>query len=200
MVSKKLSAAVAAAAASRRPQPTEGDLAHLRGRLAVGRELEMEIAELQERATEKSVLLSDLRTRELPDLYEKLGIDSLGLDRSGNLPAYDTKLKPYYSANLPKDRLGEALALLSEMKASDLSKTRVEIQFGRGEEKTLVKLRAFLRREGIPADEKTGVHSSTLTAWIRERFQGNRPLSPSQLATLGATVGKVVEMKRRKEG
>lgn len=200
MATKKISAAVASVASIKKPQPSEGDLAHLRSKLAYGRDVEMTIESLTQRLADQNAILSELRTRELPDLFEKLGIDSLGLDASGNLPGYDTKLKPYYSANLPKEGEGreEALALLKTYKAEDLSKTKVEVQFGRGDQKLTKKLTAFLRKSKIPFDSKTGVHASTLTAWVREKFTNKEPLSQSDLKTLGATVGKVVEMKRRK--
>lgn len=201
MASKKISAAVAALASIKKPPPSEGDLSHLRSRLSYGRDLELVIESLADQLAEESAKLSDLKTRELPDLFEKLGIDSLGLDASDNLPGYDTKLKPYYSATLPKEGEGreEALALLKTYKAEDLSKTKVEVQFGRGDQKLTKMLTTFLRKSKIPFDSKTGVHSSTLTAWVREKFTNKEPLSQSELKTLGATVGKVVEMKRRKE-
>jgi hypothetical protein len=189
------------AAIAERPKPREGDIAHLRSRIAYGRSLELEIAQLAEEMQEKTTLLTDLRTRELVDLFERLGTTGIDISADGNLPAYDAALKPYYSANLPKDEEARdvALAFLKANKAEDLSKTKVEIQFGRGEGAALKKMATALRKMRIPFVQKTGVHASTLTAWVRERFESGRPLAPADLQTIGATVGKVVVLMARKE-
>lgn len=199
MAAKTLPRAVAAVA--RKPEPSEGDIAYLRKRIAHGRELELDINHLADQIAEKTALLTALRTAELPDLFERLGLNGLEISADGNLPGYDAELKPYYSANLPKDDEARdaALAFLKANKAEDLSKTKVEIQFGRGEGATLKKMATAMRKLRIPFVQKTGVHASTLTAWVRERFESGRPLAPADLQTIGATVGKVVILKARKE-
>lgn len=200
MTTAALSPTVAALAARKRPQPSDGDLAHLKSRIAYGREVEARIADLQERLNAESAKLSELRTRELVDLFEKIGISSVGIDQDGNLPAYEAKLKPYYNASLPKDedKKEAALALLKKMDASDLSKTKVEVQFGRGEEKVLRAFSQAMKKLKVGFSAKTGVHASTLTAWVRERFENNKPLSQADLISLGATVGKVVMLESKK--
>jgi hypothetical protein len=197
-----LNPAVAALAARKRPQPSEGDLTHLKSRIAYGREIEVRIADLQDRLAIENTKLSELRTRELVDLFEKIGISNIGIEQDGNLPAYDAKLKPYYSASLPKDedKREQALALLKKLNASDLSKTKVEVQFGRGEEKVLRAFGAAMKKLKVGFSAKTGVHASTLTAWVRERFESGKPLAQSDLVALGATVGKVVMLEPRKGG
>lgn len=197
-----LNPAVAKLAQTKRPQPSEGDLAHLKSRIAYGREIEAKIADLQDRLEIENAKLSELRTHELVDLFEKIGISNIGIDPDGNLPAYEAKLKSYYSASLPKDedKKEEALKLLKKFNASDLSKTKVEVQFGRGEEKVLKAFGAAMKKLKVGFSAKTGVHASTLTAWVRERFESNKPLAQADLQVLGATVGKVVMLEPRKGG
>lgn len=186
---------------SRPPKVSEGDLAHLRSRVAYGRDLELKIEELQITLDKEVKKLTELRTEELPDLFEKLGLDHIGVPVEGNLPAYDAALTSYFSAVLPKEpeKLATALEFLKQIGAQDLSKTVIEIKFSRGEEKKLEKLRTALEKWGIACTSKTGVHHMVLTAWLKERFKNGKPLAQGDLEIIGASIGRVVKIEKRKE-
>lgn len=203
MSTRALSPAVAALAERKKPKINEDRLQRIREKIAIGRSLDADIEDHESRLKDLKKKRYELLTTELPTLFEGAGIDRLGLDASGNLPAYDARLKPHFKAVLPPkeepERRQAALDLLSEKEAGDLSTTEVAVHFERGEEKKLAKLRSFLDKHRMHYLADTGVHWGMLTAWVKECFQSRRPLSQDELTTLGATVGKIVELKKRKE-
>lgn len=198
-----LSPAVAALAMSQKPKASESDLARIRRKIAEARDLDLQIDDKEKELKKLKADRYEILTKELPTMFDGVKMDHLGLEAEGNLPAYDAKLKPHYKAVLPPkddpDARQAALDLLTKLKAGDLSTTEVVVAFGRGEEKLLAKLRSFLDKSRMSYTADTGVHWGTLTAWVKERFLIKKPLTQAQLETLGATVGKIVELKKRKE-
>jgi coenzyme F420-reducing hydrogenase alpha subunit len=199
---QKISGNLATLAKAKPPTPGEDDLRRLRAKIGEARDLDLEIAHLSETISEKQRELSKIETEELPAMFENLQITSMGLDASGNIPAYDAKLKPYYSASIPKDPAESQRALdfiENKWKMPEIIKTSYVIDFGRGERGKAVKLAKVLKTSKIEYSSRIGVHASTLTAEVRRRFESGKPVSPKDLKTLGATVGKVVQLNRKKE-
>ncbi len=194
-------AALARRAAEKPPAPNEDKLTRLRERLAVARDLELRIIDVDLHLAALQTELNALRREELPAMFQELGISSLGLDASGNVPAYDTKLVPFYSASIPKDtdRAEAALAHIEKVwKTPDLIKTIFTVDYGRGERKAAAELTKFLKAQGTVPAVKTSVHASTLTAEVRRRFEAGVPLSTAELEKVGAVVGRVVKMAPKK--
>lgn len=154
----------------------------------------------QERVAEISKTLNDLYHKQLPDLFMEAGIDSLGLEAEGNLPAFDTKLKPFYKASIPKDKEGEAFSWLEKQGHGDMIKNMFSVQFGMGDNTKAKKLEAFLKKEKISYECGRGVPWNTLTAFVKEQIE-DRKVKPSDLPLdlLGAYVGRIVTIKPRKK-
>lgn len=190
---------------------SETDLATIRAIVEEGRDLNMQIEDLEAKLKDLKAKRYSLTNDRLPSIFEMAGIDYLGLDVKGNLPAYDAELKNHFKAVLPSkedepERRIEALDMLFDKGAGDLTTTEVKISLQRGEETKLAKLRSFLDKANVTYTAATDVHWATLTSWVKERFQKNNPLSQAELMKLntdkdtpGATVGKVVSLKKRKE-
>ena len=190
----------AAKAASRsvREDPDEKTLESVRAVVRRARDLQLEISSLSEQMARKQEELTGILSKKLPGTFGDLGIDTLGLEAEGNMPAYDARKKPYYHAVLPRDPALRKLAVvwLEKHKHGDIIKTTITAALGMGERRKAKQLIAALKKLKVEYQGATDVPWGTLTALVRELIE--RGVTPP-LETLGATVGTVVELKPRKE-
>lgn len=186
--------AAAASAAASAEKPGAVTLTLLRKKLAEARDIELELQGLAEVANVLSKRLSKLRTEELPGMFEAAGLTSLSLDASGNMPACDAELTVFYSASLPKDETKRAAAFKKFKWLHELRKHKFTLTFAKGEDKKAKTLAATLKKQKLKFEDKVDVHSGSLTAEIRRRFEDGTPLPPADLELLGAMVGTVVKL------
>lgn len=198
-MTSKPSAAALAAAKNRAP-PSEDKLDKVRIILRRARDADREITDLEARAKAVKAEVLILKQKTLPDLYDEAGIDNLGLPAEGNLPAYDCKLSPYYHASIgaewPGDDRERAFAYLEKQNAGDLIKSLYIVAVPRGKLPLAKKVQAALTKLGVEFTTKKDVPWNTLTAWVKEQVE-KRKVTPD-LDVLGATVGRVVQLKERK--
>lgn len=196
------SAALREAVREEMPAPSEDGLSRLREAVASARDLERTIGDLTERLSDRKRQLNEIRQKTLPDLFQEVGVKSVVLEPSGNLPAYEAEVRPYFSANIAADwdeeRRERAFAWLSEQGEGDMIKTIYTVELGRGTSKMQKALSAALRKLKVAFSARKGVPHTTLTAWLRERYKKGEPLSPPELETIGATVGVVATLKEKK--
>lgn len=200
-MAKTPSAAVAAAAAQSRREIPKDKLDKVRALAREARDVDQEIADLEERVEHKRERANQIKTKELVDLMTQVGITSLDLARDGNVPPYELELKPYYHANIGEKMTDEqratAFAYLEKQRAGDLIKTVVTVALGRGDRKAAKKVEAALRKLKVDFQVTLGVPWNTLTAWLKEQVEERR--TTPRLDLIGGTVGKVVKMKPKKE-
>jgi hypothetical protein len=182
------------------PPADQDQLKSLRDRVARVRELRFEVADLEQRLKDANAEIVALTRTELPDAFGEAGINHLGLDASGNLPAYEAKLKPYYkaviSAEWEPDRQATAFELLEERGATDLVRTTLTAELGRGERELAKVVKAAMVSAGVVPQEKLAVAWNTLTAWLREQIEKRGvEFSAGELEKIGAQVGRIVEVK-----
>ena len=197
---------VADAMRAAKPLQSRDRLDLLRQKCLEARNLELEIADLESRLREKKSELSDVigggqKRGELVDLFEELQSNSHGVDAVGNLPAFDAKLVPFYSASFPKDPEKARVAVdlvVHGWRMPDLVKNSFTVNLGMGDNKKAEKLAAALGKMRAEYSQKVTIHSGTLKAEIRRRFESGDPLSPTELEMVGGYAGKIVEIKERK--
>lgn len=197
------SAALAAAMkADAAEGPTEASLEVVRRHIREVRDNARQIADLETRLKELGEAQVKLTQRTLPDLFNEVGIDQLGIPAEGNLPAYDAKLTPFYHANIAADWPEEKQAAAFDYLAAkgtggeDLIRTVITVSLGKGEHKTAQKVIAGLKKSGIAYTVKQAVPWNTLTAWVKEQIEKHQ--TTPKLDLIGATVGDVVKLKERK--
>lgn len=171
----------------------------VRDKLREARDVDIRISRLSEETSSLGKKKLALVHEELPAMFAAAGIDSMGLEADGDLPAYDTKLKPFYKASIPKDKKAEAFAWLRKNKHGDMIKNMFSVAVGAGDDAKAKKLEAFLKKEGFDYERDQGVPWNTLTAFVKEQIE-DRKVRPSDLPLdlLGAFVGQVVTIKPRK--
>lgn len=194
---KKPNAAVMAGISAHQPaKPTKDALKNLREQVRAAADLELEISDLEEKLFQKKQKLNEIKSETLPSLFEDVGVDTIGVEPLGNAPGFDAELKPYYHATLKPENMAEAFRKFRWL--SPMQKHTFKVEFGRGEAAQAKKFLVALKKQRLDYSNSVGVPWNTLTAEIRRRHEDGEPLSPGDLQILGATVGKVVQLKKRK--
>jgi hypothetical protein len=168
----------------------------VRAKVKEARDIDFSIQSLNERLSLLSKRKQELVHNELPDLFQDAKIDVLGIEPEGNMPGYDTELKDFYHANIPEARRDEAFAWLDKNKHGDMIKTVITVELGRGDRKTAKAVEQALRKLEVSYSSKLSVPWNTLTAFVKEQVEKGAVLP---LDILGATVGRVVKLKARKD-
>ncbi len=183
--------------------PAEATLEKIRQVARDLRDKKLEIANVESRLSELKAERLKIEFEKLPEMYDAAGIDSLGIPKEGNQPAYDGKLKPFYRANISADwepeKRDAAFKWLIKNGHGDLIKTEIVIRLGRGDVKLLNDIKKRLKPLMKKIDITVGLNVpwNTLTAFVKEQIEEKKAILP--LDILGAQVGKIVELKPRKE-
>lgn len=171
------------------------------------RDLELELADLEAQAKLISAQLNTLYQNTLPEMFDELKVDRIGVPPSGNKPGVDYVMRPFYAAsiaaNWPPARREAAFNLLKQLHAESLIKTEVSAKLPKGNLELAEELYNHIKKLKVPGaavDLKQTVHSATLGSWLRELYQErHQQLSQAQLECLGASVGRYVKPAERKE-
>lgn len=178
-------------------------LEQLQQHAARARDLNLTIAELEEQISQAKLQLKNLTNEVMPSLLDELKLDSIGVAPSGNKPGMDYRLVQQYSASIasswPEEKRQEAFDTLKKFKAESLIKTEVSAKFPKGSMKVAKQLVAAAKKLNVTADLKQSVHAGTLTAWLREIYEGGQSLPQSDLEKIGGYVGRVVKAEVRDE-
>lgn len=193
-------------AAEQEAAPPQDKLDRLRAACAHARDLDLEILDLESRASEKKRELLDLRYKGLPDLFMSAGVSRVDIAPSGNMPAYEAKMNDHYHANIstswPIERQDAGLDWLEDNGQGDLIKRTIEIHLGRNQLQLFEQVMAALGKMPKLVEHikvRRAVPWNTLTAWLKERYRSNEELGDTELSTIGAVVGKVVHVRPAKE-
>ena len=193
-----LSSAVSAAMAERAPSADKLD--QLREAIRMQRDTLLEIEDLEAALKGKKLKLNALEREILPTLFADAGVDKVGLEAEGNLPAYDATAKPYYKASIaadwPLERQAAGFNWLIDNGHSDVVKTIITIEFGRRDHERATAFKKLLLDQGLSYNEKLGVQWNTLTKLVKELIEKHGTMPPLDL--LGADVGRVVKLTERK--
>jgi hypothetical protein len=186
---------------SRRESVPEDKLEAIREKARQAALLEREAADLEERIKRAKENLRKIVEDDLQTMMGVAGIDRLGVEKKGNLPAFDLKVGPFYAANIAaawdEDRRRKGFLALEEVDAGDLIKTEVTIRLpreAREDAKDLIATLENLYPEYAP-EVRESVHHGTLGAWLKAQAENNRPLPP--LEAIGARIGRVAKIEPR---
>lgn len=178
----------------------------IRKHAAAARDIELEIADLENQVRDLKAKLWNLYHGTIPSLLNDAGLDRVGVPPDGNKPGVDYILRPYYAASIsskwdePKRQM--AFDVLRQYKANDLIKTKVEARFPKGNLQAAKKLAAHIKKmkiEDAAIVLEQSVHASTLTAWLKDIYERGQALPASDLEKIGASVGQYVRASDRKE-
>jgi hypothetical protein len=195
----------------------EDKLAMLQGHAISARNMEQEIIDMEAQLKETKALLNSYYQNTMPALMQELGLDTIGIEKSGNKPGMDFKLKNFFAANIaaswPEEKRQAAFDLVTQLNAGDLIKTEVSAMFPKGGLKQAQKLLAQIKKIKIKTQVGKKIVSSTikaeltktiphgsLSAWLRELVERHgKMLSQQELEKIGGSIGRVVKPEVRKE-
>ena len=184
----------------RKAAPSDATLEKIRAQLRIARDKVKQLADLTETSKEVSKELNTLHHETLPDMFQEVGIDQLGLPTEGNNAGCDFQLKPFYRANIAADwapeRRQEAFDYLDEEGHGDLIKTTITVFLPRDERAKAKAIEKFLISKKVEYAIDLNIPWATLTAFVKEQIEKHDAILP--LDKLGAQVGNVVKMKERK--
>lgn len=164
------------------------------------RDVELEIATLEERLSTLNTRKYNIEREELPELMGEAGVDSVGIPASGNQPALDLKLRPFYKAGIgaewEPERRQAGFDYLDEVGAGDLIKTGLIVAFAREDREEAKTLLKQLRKLGHKPEIKQDVHWATLTSWLKEKSEAGDDV---KLDLIGGQVGMIVKPTPRKK-
>jgi len=179
--------------------PREDQLQKVRAAVAEVIEKRQLKSDLEERLKRVNKEIAVAQHETLPAIFNEARCDGLKLPPEGNRPGYEATKEPYFKANIsaewPIERQEKGFLWLAEEGHSDIIKTIITIELGRGERKIASMIEDWLDRKNIAYSSRLGVAWNTLTAMLRDCYKRNRPLSSDELETIGANVGEVVSIK-----
>lgn len=176
-------------------------LAMLQSHANKARDLELAIADLNDKIAEHKEALKDLQNDKMPSLMDELKLDRIGVPPSGNKPGIDYKLVQNIGASISSKWSTEkkqiAFDVLKKYKAESLIKTEVSAKLPKGSLKQAKALVAAAKKLKITADLSQTVHAGTLSAWVKDIYNGGQTLPQTDLEAIGGYVGRVVKAEER---
>jgi len=168
----------------------QGDLTTVAGMARAIRDKEAEVNELEQKLKNEKRALMKLTDEDLPTMLAEIGLTSMKLDDGS-----EVSIKPQYGASILVDNRPAAYEWLRENGYDDIIKNTVACTFGRGEDDKASAFKAFAEKEGFFAEQNTGIHHTTLRAFVKERVENGDDF-PMEL--FGAYVGQRAIIKRSK--
>lgn len=190
--------------------PRTDKLDKVRDAVRRARDLQAEIKDMEELLKERKKRLLQVTQRDLVDVFDEANVTDIGIPKEGNQPGFRAVLRPFYHANIaadwPDDRRGAAFAWLDENGHGDIIKDTIIVEFPRGSRARQKLLVDWLEKNKMSYSQTLAVPWNTLTSLIKTLTEKMRlaqadgeEVTPLPLETLGATVGRVVEVKPVKE-
>ena len=168
----------------------QGDLTTVAGMARAIRDKEKAINDLEQKLKDEKKALLKMTDEDLPTMLAEIGLSSMKLDDGS-----EVTVKQTYGASILVDNRPAAYDWLREHGYDDIIKNTVACTFGRGEDDKASAFKAFAEKEGYLAEQDTGIHHSTLRAFVKERVENGDDF-PMEL--FGAYVGQRAIIKRGK--
>ena len=152
------------------------------------RDKEAEIESLEKTLKARKEALRKQSEEELPSMMAEIGVNSFELDDGSKVSVRDL-----YGGHISVANRDAAYVWLRENGFDDIIKNTLSIVFGRGEDQKADHFMKILEGHGLLPEQNTGVHPSTLKAWIKERMEAGDEF-PMDL--FGAYIGQRAIIKR----
>jgi hypothetical protein len=149
--------------------------------------LESEIAEKEAEANALKTKYMAISQGSLPEAMLALGLTELK-----HVSGRKLICEKFYQAKIPESMRDTAFKYLEDTGNDSIIKTDVEVKFGKGEKEKAEKIFELLCAQGVLPSMKTGVHHSTLRAFVREQIESGAQLP---LDAFGVYVGNRIKVK-----
>lgn len=141
----------------------------------------------EEALSKKRDALRDIAEKQIPEL-----MDSLNLTEFKTATGLKLKVEETIRASIPAALAARAFAWLKTHGHAALIKRDLKVSFGRGEDEKADALARSLAEQGFDADDKAGVHPSTLSAFVREKLRDGEEVPLDLFGVHRQRVSKIV--------
>jgi hypothetical protein len=152
--------------------------------------LEKRVADLDVDLKQAKRELREISDDQLPAAMLEYNIREFTLEDGSQI-----KVKHFYSASIPKDKMAEAFDWLNANGYGDLIKNQVSVSFVRGQEEKAQGLVQELEDRNLPTSNKKWVEPMTLKAFARELVEAGKSL-PFDL--FGLFIGETAKITKPK--
>jgi hypothetical protein len=139
-------------------------------------ETQKKIASAEEEIKKLKEVETNLSEQTIPNLMQQAGVELIKLE--GGI---SVEVKTHYSARIPVSRNEEALNWLRENGHGDLIKNQVSLEFKMKQDNEAKALVDELKNKGLPVQQKTFVHSSSLKSFVTEQIRDLGKDVPAEL-------------------
>ena len=153
-------------------------------------DLDEEIKNVEARLKSLKEMARDIAEKQLPEAMAEIGVAKFTLTDGS-----EVTVKPYYSAKISDDKREECFTWLEEHGHEALIKEEVVLTFNRGEHEKAEEFKAQLEEQGMEFSGKMGVHSQTLTAFVKEQVESGAEFP---LELFNVYIGQIAKVKRSK--
>lgn len=177
--------------------PDDNTIATVRDAVQKYTQLDARKTQLEADLKEVSREVEELKHKTLPAIFAEAGIDKFGIPGA----EFDAVQRPYFKANIAADWEPEkreaAFAWLDGAGHGDVINTKITITVPREAREDAIELEQKIRQlTNYPVEAVLGVPWNTLTALVKTEVEAGNVVP---LETLGATVGTIVELKKRRK-
>lgn len=157
--------------------------------------LASDIADLEEQLKEKKTAYYEISRGALPAAMQEIGLSVIGTDTGDMIMIQDL-----IEARIPKDRKAAAFAWIEEHGHGDILNHSVVLDFKKGSEQAVEKLRQLLSEQGYPFRDERDIHWKRLESFVKELIANeaedtNAPRLPRDL--FGVYEGKIAKIERK---
>ena len=156
--------------------------------------LEAEKATCDRRSGEIAPLLTSYKTRIFPELLAGYNSSSFTDATTGK----KVELELLVAGSLPKEDLAKrkaAIDYVKELGGADLVKTKIIVEFGKGQEARAEALQTALLKKGYNVTAMSDIHAQTLAAFARERIRNGQPMDCEKAGLYSAQIAVPKEVK-----
>ncbi len=151
-------------------EPEDTNLAELTRLARLMTEAQVQLDDAERAFKKAQAALKQIQEVDLPEKMEALGIETFTAN------GLRISIKEKIRANIPSDRVAEALAWLDANGFGALTKHDFKVTYKKGEEDAVRTTRKELEALGVPYSEKRYVHPSPLASFAREQLSDGTEL------------------------
>ena len=154
--------------------PSEDNMTRLNSMVQKAGDLKAKADDLSVELAEVEEELKGLLRQSIPDLLMEMGLSKVATE-DGKSVAVEGKVK----ASIKNENKPAAFAWLRENDFDGIIKSKLQLEFGKGEQAEAAEAVAALDEIGITAGLEDSVHPATLTSFVKERLEAGEAVPES---------------------
>lgn len=164
----------------------EGELTTLSNLAEEQAKAALAVADLEKQLEKAKEVYKDLAERQVPEL-----MDSIGIQEFKTKSGLKIKIQETIRASISVANQERAFAWLRAGGYGALIKRNVSVQFGKGQDEAAGLLIEELEAKSLSVDDKSSVHPSTLSSFVKEKLTAGEEMPTDLLGVVRLRVSKL---------